>query len=43
VRAKNVIKPVIAARLPLEEVANAHELIEHAQIQGKLVLLPNAI
>ena len=36
------IKPVIAERLPLEEVAYAHELIEHAQIQGKLVLLPHA-
>jgi NADPH:quinone reductase-like Zn-dependent oxidoreductase len=39
--AKGVIKPVIAARLPLEEASHAHELIEHAQIQGKLVLIPN--
>ena len=40
--AEGKIKPVIAERLPLEEVAHAHELIERAQIQGKLVLLPHA-
>ena len=39
--AGGVIKPVIAARLPLEEASHAHELIESAQIQGKLVLIPN--
>ncbi|GHO72648.1 NADPH:quinone reductase [Ktedonobacter sp. SOSP1-85] len=35
------IKPVIAKRLSLEDVVYAHELIESAQIQGKLVLLPH--
>ena len=35
------IAPIIGKRLPLEEVATAHELLEHAQVQGKLVLLPN--
>ena len=40
--AEGKIKPVIAARLALEEVAHAHELLEHGQIQGKLVLLPHA-
>lgn len=38
--AEGRIKPVIAERLPLEDAAHAHELIEHAQIQGKLVLIP---
>lgn len=32
------IKPVIAARMPLAEVRRAHELIEDAGIQGKIVL-----
>ncbi|GHO99995.1 NADPH:quinone reductase [Reticulibacter mediterranei] len=36
------IKPVIAKRLPLEEIAYAHELMENNQIQGKLVILPHA-
>lgn len=40
--AEGAIKPVIAARLPLEDAAHAQELIEHSQIEGKLVLLPNA-
>ena len=35
------ISPVIDKRLPLQEVAVAHELLEHGQVQGKLVLLPN--
>ena len=35
------IAPIIGGRLPLQEVASAHDLLEHAQIQGKLVLLPN--
>ena len=40
--AEGKIKPVIAERLPLEGVIHAHELLEHSQIQGKLVLLPHA-
>lgn len=35
------IKPVIAKRLPLEQVAYAHELLETSQVEGKIVLLPN--
>lgn len=33
------IRPVIAARFPLREAAHAHELLENAQVSGKLVLL----
>lgn len=40
--AEGKIKPVVAGRLPLEEIANAHELLEQGQVQGKLVLLPHA-
>ncbi len=40
--AQGKIAPVIAQRLPLEKVAFAHELLEHGQVQGKLVLLPDA-
>jgi NADPH:quinone reductase-like Zn-dependent oxidoreductase len=36
--AQNKIKPVIAARLPLTEAKRAHELIEQADVQGKIVL-----
>lgn len=32
------IKPVIFNRMPLEEVKQAHELIENAQAQGKIIL-----
>ncbi len=35
------LHPVIAARLPLDEVVRAHQLVEHAEVQGKLVLIPN--
>ncbi|GLV59222.1 NADPH:quinone reductase [Dictyobacter sp. S3.2.2.5] len=35
------LKPLIAARLPLSRVAQAHELIEKARAQGKVVLIPN--
>lgn len=35
------LRPVIAARLPLEEVVQAHQQVEHAQTLGKLVLIPN--
>ena len=34
------IQPVIAGRFPLREAARANELLESAQITGKLVLLP---
>jgi NADPH:quinone reductase-like Zn-dependent oxidoreductase len=36
------LKPVIADRLPLEEAVIAHRRLEQAQVQGKLVLTPNA-
>jgi NADPH:quinone reductase-like Zn-dependent oxidoreductase len=35
------LHPVIAARLPLEEVVRAHQQVEHAEVEGKLVLIPN--
>jgi len=36
------IAPIIGKRLPLQEIVKAHELFEHGQVQGRLVLLPNA-
>jgi len=36
--AQNKIKPIIAARMPLAEAGRAHELIEQAEVQGKIVL-----
>ena len=36
------IAPIIGKRLPLQEIVAAHELFEHGQVQGKLVLLPNS-
>ncbi len=35
------LQPVIAGRLPLEEAATAHRRLEHAQVQGRLILTPN--
>lgn len=35
------LHPVIAARLPLDEVVRAHQLVEHAKVEGKIVLIPN--
>ncbi len=35
------IKPIIAQRLPLEQIAYAHELLETSQVEGKIVLIPN--
>lgn len=35
------LKPVIAERLPLEEVVRAHQLVENAKVEGKIVLIPN--
>lgn len=40
--AEKKIEPIIAERLPLEEVRRAHELLEQRQVQGKLVLLPTS-
>ena len=34
------IKPAISVRLPLEEAAKAHALIEGGQVKGKLILKP---
>jgi len=36
--AQNKIKPVIAARMPLADAERAHELVERAEVQGKIVL-----
>ena len=36
--AQNKIKPIVAARMPLAEARRAHELVEQAQVQGKIVL-----
>lgn len=36
--AQNKIKPIIAACMPLAEVKRAHELVEQAEVQGKIVL-----
>jgi len=33
------IRPVVAELLPLREAARAHELLEHASVSGKIVLL----
>jgi len=35
------LKPVIADRLPLDEVVSAHQRLEQAEMQGRLVLTPN--
>ena len=35
---RDQIKPVIAVRMPLTEAGHAHELIEQARVQGKIVL-----
>jgi NADPH2:quinone reductase len=35
------IKPLIAARLPLEEARRAHEMLGEGGVLGKIVLLPN--
>jgi NADPH:quinone reductase-like Zn-dependent oxidoreductase len=39
--AEGKIKPVIAERLSLGQVAYAHEQLETSQVEGKIVLLPN--
>lgn len=35
------LKPVIAERMPLEEVIRAHQQVENARVEGKIVLIPN--
>ena len=35
---QNKIKPIIAARMPLAEARRAQELVEQAEVQGKIVL-----
>jgi len=37
--AQGKIKPVIAERMGLDEAARAHELVERAAVQGKIVLM----
>jgi len=39
--AAGTLRPVIAKRLPLEDVVKAHQQVEHAEVHGKLVLIPN--
>jgi NADPH2:quinone reductase len=36
------IKPVVAERIPLAEAARAHELLEHGEYAGKVVLVTSA-
>jgi NADPH:quinone reductase-like Zn-dependent oxidoreductase len=33
------ISPVVAERLPLRRASRAHELLEHASVSGKIVLM----
>ena len=35
------LHPVIAGRIPLEGVVEAHRRIERADVEGRLVILPN--
>lgn len=35
------LDPVIAERLPLDEVVRAHRDVERAEVEGKVVLIPN--
>ena len=34
------LKPIIAAKLPLSQIANAHQLMDKAGAAGKVVLVP---
>jgi NADPH:quinone reductase-like Zn-dependent oxidoreductase len=36
---EKLMRPVVAERLPLREAARAHELLEHASVSGKIVLM----
>ena len=40
--AKRQIQPLIATRLPLRDAPRANELLEKAQVSGKIVLLPHS-
>jgi NADPH2:quinone reductase len=35
------IKPIIAAKMPLNEAAQAHELLANGSVRGKIVLICN--
>jgi NADPH:quinone reductase len=35
------LQPVIAARIALDDVVKAHQMLERAEVQGKLILIPN--
>ncbi|MGA6989782.1 MAG: zinc-binding dehydrogenase [Nitrososphaeraceae archaeon] len=35
------IKPIIAARMPLNEAAKAHKLLEAGSVMGKIVFICN--
>ena len=35
------IKPIIAARMPLNEAVKAHELLEKGSVMGKIVFICN--
>lgn len=37
---RGIVKPNIAMRLPLEDVAKAHELVEGGAVNGRVVLIP---
>lgn len=40
--AQRQIKPVIAVRLPLRDAPRANEMLEKAEVSGKIVLLPHS-
>jgi NADPH:quinone reductase-like Zn-dependent oxidoreductase len=35
------VKPIIERELPLDQAAQAHELVERGAVTGRLVLRPN--
>jgi NADPH:quinone reductase-like Zn-dependent oxidoreductase len=39
--ARGVIKPIVSLALPLEQAAQAHELVETGKSAGRIVLRPN--
>jgi NADPH:quinone reductase-like Zn-dependent oxidoreductase len=39
--ARGVIKPFVSLALPLEQAAQAHELVETGKSSGRIVLRPN--
>jgi len=38
---KRKIEPVISHKMPLTEAAKAHELLDNAAVEGKIVLIAN--